>query len=168
MTGQRFGAPAREGALILIVEDDAPTRQVLARELAGAGYRVAEAADGRSAIERFGARRPDLVLLDLGLPDIDGLEVIRAIRRDARTPIVILSGRYEEREKVAALDRGADDYVTKPFGVDELRARIRVAIRHAAGPAADGEGRLAIGPIALDAGRHQVRVAGQPGRPVAA
>ena len=162
MTGVRPPGTAREGALILIVEDDAPTRQVLARELASAGYKVAEAGDGRTAIERFGARRPDLVLLDLGLPDIDGLEVIRAIRRDARTPIVILSGRYEEREKVEALDRGADDYVTKPFGVDELRARIRVAIRHAAGPAADVEARVTVGPIALDAARHRVQVAGNP------
>ena len=81
------------------------------------------------------------MLLDLGLPDIDGLQVVRRIRRDATTPIVILSGRYEEREKVEALERGADDYVTKPFGVDELHARLRVALRHAAGPAG-GRGRL--------------------------
>ena len=82
-----------------------------------------------------------MVLLDLGLPDMDGLEVIRRIRREATTPIVILSGRYEEREKVEALERGADDYVTKPFGVEELNARLRVALRHAAGPAADADGR---------------------------
>ena len=155
-------APGRDGgALVLIVEDDAATRQVLARELTAAGYRTAEAPDGRAAIERFRARRPDLVLLDLGLPDIDGLQVIRAIRRDATTPIVILSGRFEEREKVEALDRGADDYVTKPFGVAELRARIRVALRHGAGPGADAEGVLSVGPIALDAAHHQVRVAGR-------
>jgi two-component system KDP operon response regulator KdpE len=163
MTAMRQGTPpSRDGALVLIVEDDAPTRQVLARELKSAGYRVVEAEDGRSALERFAARRPDLVLLDLGLPDIDGLQVIRAIRREARTPIVILSGRYEEREKVEALDRGADDYVTKPFGVAELQARIRLAIRHAAGPAADADSRLGIGPVALDAARHEVRVGDRP------
>jgi two-component system KDP operon response regulator KdpE len=153
---------APQGALILIVEDDLPTRQVLARELASAGYRIVEAETGARALERFAARRPDLVLLDLGLPDIDGLQVIRAIRKEARTPILILSGRFEEREKVEALDRGADDYVTKPFGVAELRARIRVAIRHAAGPAADTEARLEVGPISLDAARHEVSVAGRP------
>ena len=104
------------------------------RELVAGGYAVVEAPDGRTALERWATRRPDLVLLDLGLPDMDGLQVVTAIRREAATPIVILSGRYEEREKVEALDRGADDYVTKPFGVDELRARLRVALRRAAGP----------------------------------
>ena len=150
-----------DGALILVVEDDAATRQVLVRELAGAGYRVVEAGDARSGLERLAARRPDLVLLDLGLPDRDGSEVIRAIRREATTPIVILSGRFEEREKVEALERGADDYVTKPFGVAELRARIKVALRHAAGPAGDATGRLVAGPIALDVDRHEVEVAGR-------
>ena len=151
-----------EGPLILVIEDDGPTRGVLVRELEAFGYRTAEATDGRAALERFAKRRPDLVLLDLGLPDMDGLQVIQAIRRDARTPIVILSGRYEEQEKVDALDRGADDYVTKPFGVAELRARIRVALRHGAGPAADEELRLTAGPIALDVARHEVRVADRP------
>ena len=149
----------REGAEILVVEDDRETRLVLARELSGAGFRVTEAEDARTGLERFAARRPALVLLDLRLPDLDGLQVIRAIRREATTPIVILSGRYEEREKVEALERGADDYVTKPFGIAELRARIRVALRHAAGPAGDPQGRLVAGPIVLDPERHEVRVA---------
>lgn len=152
----------REGASILVIEDDGATRQVLARELSGAGYRVVEAEDARSGLERFAARRPDLVLLDLGLPDRDGMEVIRAIRREAATPIVILSGRFEEREKVEALERGADDYVAKPFGVAELRARIRVALRHSAGPAGDAQGRLRAGPIEVDVDRHEVEVAGHP------
>jgi two-component system, OmpR family, KDP operon response regulator KdpE len=121
-----------EGPTVLIVEDDDETRAVLVRELTGRGYRTTEAANGRTALERWEARRPDVVLLDLGLPDMDGLQLIRRIRRDARTPIVILSGRYEEREKVEALERGADDYVTKPFGMGELLARVRVALRHAA------------------------------------
>jgi two-component system KDP operon response regulator KdpE len=93
---------------------------------------------------------------------MDGLRVVSAIRREASTPIVILSGRYEEREKVEALDRGADDYVTKPFGVDELRARLRVAIRRAAGPGGDAAGRITVGPLVLDAARHEVRLDGVP------
>jgi two-component system KDP operon response regulator KdpE len=155
MTGQR------EGPEILVIEDDVATRSVLARELAAGGYRVVEAGDARTGLERFAARRPDLVLLDLGLPDRDGADVIREIRREAATPIVILSGRFEEREKVDALERGADDYVTKPFGVAELRARIKVALRHSAGPAGDAEGRLRTGPIELDVERHEVRLEGR-------
>jgi two-component system KDP operon response regulator KdpE len=93
---------------------------------------------------------------------MDGLQIVRRIRRDATTPIVILSGRYEEREKVEALERGADDYVTKPFGVDELHARLRVALRHAAGPAGDTTGSIVAGPLRLDQVRHEVSVHGQP------
>jgi two-component system KDP operon response regulator KdpE len=111
---------------------------------------------------RWEARRPDLILLDLGLPDIDGTRLIGRIRRDAATPIIILSGRFAEAEKVEALERGADDYVTKPFGVDELHARIRAALRRAAGPGADAEGRLSIGPLVLDVERHEVRLGEQP------
>jgi two-component system, OmpR family, KDP operon response regulator KdpE len=146
---------------ILLVEDDAETRAALLRELTARGYEVDPAADGQSALERWETTRPDIILLDLGLPDMDGLTVISRVRRDAPTPIVILSGRYEEREKVAALERGADDYVTKPFGVDELHARLRVALRHAAGPAADPAGRIVVGPLEFDAVRHEVRVAGE-------
>ena len=149
------------GPTILVVEDDTETRSALVRELASGGYTVVEAPDGHTALERWAARRPDLVLLDLGLPDMDGLQVVAAMRREASTPIVILSGRYEEQEKVAALDRGADDYVTKPFGVDELRARLRVALRRAAGPGGDGAGRIAAGPLVLDAGTHEVAVDGR-------
>jgi len=153
------GTAARRGPTILVVEDDAETRGVLVRELAGRGYVVEEAPDAASAIQRWQTRRPDVVLLDLGLPDVDGLQVIGWIRRDASTPIVILSGRYEEREKVEALNRGADDYLTKPFGVDELNARLRVALRHAAGPSAQADLRVQAGPLVLDAGLHEVRVA---------
>ena len=134
----RTPAPATDGPTILVVEDDDETRAALVRELASRGYRTTEAADGGAALARWESRRPDLVLLDLGLPDIDGLDVVRRIRREATTPIVILSGRYDEREKVEALERGADDYVTKPFGVDELNARLRVALRRRRRP---GRGR---------------------------
>jgi two-component system KDP operon response regulator KdpE len=150
------------GPTVLIVEDDVETRAALVRELSRRGYRVDEAGDGRSALARWEARRPDVVLLDLGLPDIDGLSVIGRIRREAATPIVILSGRYLEREKVEALERGADDYVTKPFGVDELHARLRVAVRHAAGPSAGSDGRIVAGPLAFDPAAHTVSVAGRP------
>jgi two-component system KDP operon response regulator KdpE len=149
------------GPTILVVEDDAETRAALVRELGGRGYRVEEAADGRSALLRWENRRPDVVLLDLGLPDIDGVQVIGRIRRESTTPIVILSGRYDEHEKVEALDRGADDYVTKPFGVEELNARLRVALRRAAGPKADDQGRVVVGPLMLDAATHEVRVNGE-------
>jgi two-component system KDP operon response regulator KdpE len=151
---------AAAGPSVLVVEDDEETRAALVRELSNRGYRVSGAGDGRTALLRWESHRPDLVLLDLGLPDMDGLEIVRRVRRDATTPIVILSGRYEEREKVEALERGADDYVTKPFGVDELNARLRVALRRAAGPAADGSGRIVVGPLEFDAVRHDVRVGG--------
>ncbi|TME12753.1 MAG: response regulator transcription factor [Chloroflexi bacterium] len=146
------------GATVLVVEDDDEVRAVLVRELGSRGYRVQDAADGRTALERWEASRPDVVLLDLGLPDMDGLDVIRRIRRDAMTPIVILSARFAEREKVEALDRGADDFVTKPFGLEELHARLRVVLRRGAGPGGDADGRVVVGPLAFDARRHEVRV----------
>ena len=155
-------AGAATGPTILIVEDDEETRRAVARELGARGYRIEEAQDGQSALRRWEARRPDLVLLDLGLPDLDGLQIVRRLRRDsATTPIVILSGHYDEREKVVALEQGADDFVTKPFGVEELNARLRVALRHALGPAADAEGRIVVGPLEFDGPRHEVRVGGE-------
>ncbi len=150
-----------DGLTVLVGEADDETRAALTRELTTRGYRVSQAIDGHTAMLEWERRRPDVVLLDLGLPDIDGLDIIRRIRREATTPIVILSGRYEEREKVEALDRGADDYVTKPFGVDELNARLRVALRRAGGPAADHVGRVVVGPLEFDAARHEVRVHGE-------
>src|SRR5439155_2385921 len=104
MNGARTAA---DGPVVLVVEDDEETRAALVRELSTRGYRVSQAGDGEAALRQFESRRPDVVLLDLGLPDMDGLDIVRPIRRDATTPIVILSGRYEEREKVEALDRGA-------------------------------------------------------------
>jgi len=155
------GPPTTGRPTVLVVEDDAETRAALVRELTGRNYRVDEAPDGRTALERWASRRADVILLDLGLPDIDGIEVIARVRRESTTPIVILSGRYDEREKVQALERGADDYVTKPFGVEELNARLRVALRRSSGPAGDEHGRLAAGPLMLDPAAHEVRVDGQ-------
>lgn len=145
-------------ARLLVVEDDERTRRAVVANLVGHGYRVAEAASGESAMRRWGEARPDVVLLDLGLPGIDGLEVIRRIRRDATTPIIVLSARGEERDRVDALDAGADDYLTKPFGTDELRARIRAALRRALGPTAAADGVIRLGPLELDPTRRRVTV----------
>lgn len=121
--------------LILIVEDEEPIRRFLRATLESQGYRTREACTARDGLMQARTHRPDLILLDLGLPDGDGLDVTRQVRADSRVPIVVLSARGQESDKVAALDAGADDYLTKPFGVDELSARIRVALRHAARPA---------------------------------
>jgi two-component system KDP operon response regulator KdpE len=110
------------------------------------------------ALREWDAERPDLILLDLGLPDLDGIAVVRHVRRDATTPILILSARADERVKVETLDAGADDYVTKPFGMDELRARIGAVLRRAAGPAADTTGVVRLGRVAMDVGARRVTV----------
>ena len=115
---------------ILVVEDERPIRKLLRMGLTAQGYQIWEAPDGKSALELL-AQKPDLIILDLGLPDIQGLELLPTIRaRNEKVPIVVLSSRGDEAAKVAALDLGADDYVTKPFGTDELLARMRAALRH--------------------------------------
>jgi len=121
--------------VILVIEDEVQTRRFLQATLRAHDYQVVEATTAREGLTQAAGRNPDLILLDLGLPDADGLEVARTIRQQSRTPIIVLSARGRERDKVAALDLGADDYLTKPFGVAELLARIRVALRHAALPA---------------------------------
>jgi two-component system KDP operon response regulator KdpE len=118
-------------ATVLIADDEPPIRRLLRTSLASQGFQVGEAADGHSALAEIERSRPDLVILDLGLPDIDGLDVIRALRGSGNAvPILVLSSRADEKGKVEALDLGADDYVTKPFGTAELFARIRAALRH--------------------------------------
>jgi two-component system, OmpR family, KDP operon response regulator KdpE len=118
------------GATILIVDDEPPIRRFLRTSLAAQDYAVIEAANGAEALRAMASEEPDLVILDLGLPDMNGSEVIRAIRGTSPVPIIVLSVRNDERGKVEALDLGADDYVTKPFGMEELVARIRTALRH--------------------------------------
>ena len=115
---------------ILIVDDEPPIRRFLRSSLAAQDYRVVEADTGAAALQRITEERPDLIVLDLGLPDIDGIELIRQIRQTVETPIVVLSVRDDEKGKVQALDLGASDYVTKPFGTAELLARVRAALRH--------------------------------------
>ncbi len=145
---------------VLLVEDDGPARSLVAANLRGHGYDVRLAADGEEALRQWEARRPDVVLLDLGLPGIDGLSVIRRIRRDAQTPIIVLSARDQERSKVDALDLGADDYLTKPIGMAELGARLRVALRRSTSPAVEEGGVLRVGPIRLDPLRRETTVSG--------
>ena len=146
---------------ILIVEDDEATRTALRRDLSARGFDVEEAPDGRTALRRWEARRPALVLLDLGLPDMDGVVVLRRIRREATTPVVILSARDAEAAKIEALESGADDYLTKPFSTGELQARIRAVLRRAGGPAADADGRVVVGRLVLDPLAHRVTVNGE-------
>jgi two-component system, OmpR family, KDP operon response regulator KdpE len=150
----------RGSARVLLVEDDEPTRSAVATNLAAHAYDVRQAASGEEALRLWELGRPDLVLLDLGLPGIDGISVVRRIRREATTPIIILSARDQERDKVPALDAGADDYLTKPFGMAELLARVRAALRRALGPAANPQGRVRIGPLELDPLRRRVTVGG--------
>jgi two-component system KDP operon response regulator KdpE len=117
--------------VVLLVEDELPIRNFLGASLASAGYRLDEASNGRQAIQHASQQPPDLVILDLGLPDIDGQEVLKQLREWLTAPIIVLSARDQEQQKITALDNGADDYLTKPFSTAELLARIRVALRHA-------------------------------------
>jgi two-component system, OmpR family, KDP operon response regulator KdpE len=117
---------------VLVVDDEAPVRRFLHTLLDSNGFRVLEAKTAAEGLAEASMRGPDVILLDLGLPDIDGLEVTRRIREWTQTPIIVLSARGQERDKVDALNGGADDYLTKPFGAEELLARLRVALRHAA------------------------------------
>ncbi len=117
-------------ATVLVIDDEPPIRRLLRTTLAAQDYRVIEAADGQEGLSLLRHEKPDVLLVDLGLPDIDGLELIRMIRAESPVPIVVLSSRDDEKGKVEALDLGADDYVTKPFGMEELVARLRTALRH--------------------------------------
>ena len=150
------------GAHLLLVEDDDAMRGMIAANLAAHGYRIAEAPDVAEALRRWDAERPDVVLLDLGLPDGDGTTIIRRVRREATTPILVLSARGSEPDKVAALDAGADDYVTKPFGLAELRARVAALLRRTAGPAADRTGAIQHGRLTIDVSRRVATVDDEP------
>jgi two-component system KDP operon response regulator KdpE len=153
-------SPGVEGARLLLVEDDADLRASVVASLVARGYTVREAGTARDGLAAWAASRPDLLLLDLGLPDEDGLAVVTRIRREATTPILILSARHQERDRVEALDLGADDYLTKPFGVTEMLARVRALLRRAAGPSADPAGRVVVGNLVLDIARHVVTIGG--------
>ena len=136
-------------ATVLVIEDEAEIRRFLRASLAAEGYKVVEAATGRRGVIDASTHKPDLVIVDLGLPELSGIDVIRRIREWSPMPVIVLSARVHENAKVEAFDAGADDYVTKPFGVGELLARVRVALRHAARPPSGGR-NLRLGAATID------------------
>ena len=146
---------------VLLIEDEQEIRRFLRNTLPAHGYRLYEAVSGADGLAQAQARNPDIIFVDLGLPDMDGLDVIRKLREWTQTPIIVLSARGQEQVKVTALDGGADDYMTKPFGIDELLARLRTALRHAARPHVDSpEGEVFIsGDLKIDLVRRHVYVA---------
>jgi two-component system KDP operon response regulator KdpE len=146
--------------VVVLIEDEPQIRRFLRATLGSQGYRLFEAATGADGLVEAASRQPDVVILDLGLPDMNGLEVIRRLREWSTVPIIVLSARGQEADKVAALDRGADDYVSKPFGAEELLARVRVAIRHRAGVARE-DAVFTTGDLKVDLGRRHVFVRDQ-------
>ncbi len=145
--------------IVVLIEDEPQIRRFLRATLTGQGYRLFEATTGADGLVEVGSRQPDVVIVDLGLPDIDGIDVIRRLREWTDVPIIVLSARGQERDKVTALDVGADDYVSKPFGAGELLARIRVALRHTAGASHEGDdAAFQVGELRLDLLRRHVFV----------
>jgi two-component system response regulator RegX3 len=150
-------------AKILLVEDESSLAESVRYSLEREGFGVIVAPDGRRAIERFRAEKPDLVILDLMLPEMSGIDVCRMIRQESTVPIVVVTAKDSEADKVAGLELGADDYVTKPFSVRELVSRVRAHLRRASmGSAPPVEEVLEGGPVEMDVGRHEVRVKGEP------
>ncbi len=154
-------SPAADAPRVLVVDDEPPMRRFLRASLASAGYIVEEAASGADALRLAASHPPDVVLLDLGLPDLDGVEVARRLREWSAVPIVVVSARGREHDKIEALDAGADDYVTKPFAIGELTARLRAALRRAARTQGDAPAAVVTcGPLVVDLGRRRVTLAG--------
>jgi two-component system, OmpR family, KDP operon response regulator KdpE len=149
------------GAHILVVDDEPAIVTALRRILKARGFAVEIAETGGEALQSYAKKRPDVLILDLGLPDMEGTAVIREIRSVGDTPIIVLSVRESEREKVQALDLGADDYLTKPFGIDELLARVRVALRRTAHPRSGAEAVYRSGGLEVDLERRRVRAQGR-------
>ena len=156
---QTPAAAGQHDASVLLIEDEPEIRRFLRAMLPPQCYRLHEATTGQDGLAQAAARNPDLILLDLGLPDVDGLEVARRLREGTSVPIIVLTARGEEQSKIQALDLGADDYVTKPFSAGELLARMRVALRHAAKqPGEEGETSFTTGNLRVDLLRRQVLV----------
>lgn len=149
---------SKSGARILIVDDEREILRALQRNLLAHGYEVFTAESGEQALEEIMAHRPDLMLLDLGLPRMSGLEVCKAVRAQSNLPILVLSVKDSERDKVLALDLGADDYVSKPFGIDEVLARIRVILRHSAQIQTGTEPIFTTGPLQVDFAQRLVTI----------
>jgi len=151
-----------DGPTILLVDDEESIQKLLTYPLERDGYRVVQARDGEEALERFTAERPDLVLLDLALPKVDGLEVCRRLRAQSPVPILMLTARDDEIDKVLGLEIGADDYITKPFSIRELRSRIRAAMRRASlTPAPDADEEIESDGLRIDLPRRVVEVDGE-------
>ncbi len=148
-------------ARVLAIDDDKALLRALRLALSAKGHEVLVAATAEEGLSGLALRSPDVVVLDLGLPDLDGLEVVRRIRSWSEVPVIVLSATALEDRKVAALDAGANDYVTKPFGMAELEARIRTALRHAQ-PVGPDDGTLQVGPLKLDMVHYQAAVDGEP------
>jgi two-component system KDP operon response regulator KdpE len=147
--------------VLVLIEDEPQIRRFLRATLTSQGYRLFEASTGEGGLVEVASRQPDVAIIDLGLPDMDGLQVIRRLREWTAVPIIVLSARGQERDKVIALDAGADDYVSKPFGAEELLARIRVALRHSVGTSHEGdEAAFVVGELRVDLVRRQVSVGG--------
>lgn len=146
---------------ILIIEDEAPIRKFLRVALEAHDFEVSESATGRDGIASAATESPDIVILDLGLPDIDGKEVVKRLREWSALPVLVLSVRESEAEKVAVLDAGANDYVVKPFGIAELLARVRALLRSARGAADDPGAEICHGELRIDLARHEVSLAGE-------
>jgi len=148
--------------LLLVVEDDTQMRKFLRASLASNGYRLVEAVNGAEGLTQAASYNPDLILLDLGLPDMDGLVVTQRLREWNSAPIIVISARGQEDDKIHALDAGADDYLTKPFGTGELLARIRVALRHSGRSRQErSEPILTVGELSVDLDKRSVHVAGK-------
>ncbi|MBI5200388.1 MAG: response regulator [Elusimicrobia bacterium] len=141
---------------VLVVDDERAIQRFLRPALEEHGFRVIEASSGRMALELCAAKKPDIILLDLTLPDIDGLDVLRRIREWSSAPVIVVSARGEESDKIAGLDQGADDYLTKPFSIEELLARVRVGLRHAERAAKDPEPVYVHGDLKIDLGARRV------------
>ena len=147
---------------ILVIEDEDPIRKFLRVSLSAQGYRLVESTTARDGLLQAASAQPDLIILDLGLPDMDGVELTRRIREWSKVPILIVSARGKEQDKVVALDAGADDYLTKPFGLSELLARMRVALRHTSATRIGGEPLFENGTLRVDLARREVHIAGRP------
>jgi two-component system KDP operon response regulator KdpE len=159
--GRKGSIMSKGGARILVVDDEIEIMRALQRSLTAHGYEVFTAMSGNEALEEISSHRPDLVLLDLGLPGMSGLEVCKQVRKQSNLPIIVLSVKDTERDKVLALDLGADDYVSKPFGINEVLARVRVALRHTAQISAGTEPVFEAGPLRIDFAQRLVQVSGK-------
>lgn len=148
-------------ATVLVVEDEPEIRRFLHASFGAEGYRVVESASGRRGMIDAGSHKPDLAIVDLGLPDVDGIDVIRRIREWSSMPVIVLSARTQERTKIDALDAGANDYITKPFGVGELLARVRAALRHRVSSSPGGN-VLRLGEVVVDLDRRTATRIGEP------